>query len=202
MARRRPSTAKKRTVSSIPTGPATRRSRRKPATVASGSSCSFQTRISAGTFRLSRTEGSSKCGVTIARLALAREDRGGQPLAAPPLHAGEIGHRRAGLDQQRAEPVPRPSAAAPWRCGRDIRRGRSGRRRRSSAAARPPPPGRTGGSARREPAAAAPIARKLACCGIAPPALADEPGLAVGRARSARCPARQARRTAATIGEP
>jgi hypothetical protein len=63
---RRPSTAKKRTVSSIPTGPVTRRSRRKPATVRNGFSSSFQTRTSAGTFRLSRTEGSSKWGVTTA----------------------------------------------------------------------------------------------------------------------------------------
>ena len=66
MARLSPSTAKKRTVSSMPTGAVTRRSRRMPATTASGSSCSFQTRTSAAIFRLSRTEGSSKCGVTIA----------------------------------------------------------------------------------------------------------------------------------------
>ncbi len=38
------------------------------------------------------------------RLAVARQDRGGQPLAPPPLDAGEIGHRRAGLDQQRGKP--------------------------------------------------------------------------------------------------
>ena len=37
-----------------------------PATVSSGFSSSFQTRISDGTIRLSRTEGSSKCGVTMA----------------------------------------------------------------------------------------------------------------------------------------
>src|SRR5688572_27500076 len=64
---RSPSTAKKRTVSSMPTAAVTLRSRRMPATVANGSSCSFHTRTSAGTRRLSRTEGSSKCGVTMAR---------------------------------------------------------------------------------------------------------------------------------------
>ena len=89
------------------------------------------------TFRLSRTDGSSKCGVTIAGSPSRGQDRRGQPLAAPPLHAGEIGHRGAGLDQQRAEAVLAPSAAAPWRSAPDIRRGRSARRRRSSGGARP-----------------------------------------------------------------
>ena len=66
MARRSASTAKKRTVSSTATGAVTFRSRRMPATVTSGASSSFQTRTSAGTRRLSRTEGSSKWGVTMA----------------------------------------------------------------------------------------------------------------------------------------
>src|SRR5688572_21640238 len=50
----------------MPTGAVTLRSFRIPATVSRGFSSSFQTRISAGTIRLSRTEGSSKCGVTMA----------------------------------------------------------------------------------------------------------------------------------------
>ena len=36
-------------------------------------------------------------------VAFARHDGGGEPFAAPPLHAGEIHERCAGLDEQRAD---------------------------------------------------------------------------------------------------
>ena len=39
-------------------------------------------------------------------LALARQHGGGEPLAAPPVHAGEIDQRRAGLDEQRTDAQP------------------------------------------------------------------------------------------------
>src|SRR5678815_2071289 len=50
----------------MPTGSLTLRSARMPATVFSGSWSSCHTRSSAGTSRLSLTEGASKCGVTMA----------------------------------------------------------------------------------------------------------------------------------------
>ncbi len=40
------------------------------------------------------------------RLAVDREERGGEPLASPPLHSGEVIERGAGLDEDRAEAVP------------------------------------------------------------------------------------------------
>jgi hypothetical protein len=36
-------------------------------------------------------------------LTVAWQHGGGEPFAAPPLHAGEIHHRGAGLDEQRAD---------------------------------------------------------------------------------------------------
>ena len=55
------------------------------------------------------------------RIARRRNDRGGQPLGAPPLDAGEIVEARPGLDDDRADAVLAASAASPSRSARAAR---------------------------------------------------------------------------------
>ena len=98
------------------------RSRRKSATSFSGSSSSFQVRISAGTFRLSSTDGPFEEGRDDDRVALRRNDRRRQPLGPPPLDAGEIIEARTRLDDDRADAVLCISyRALASRCSRSAR---------------------------------------------------------------------------------
>ena len=138
MACRSPSTAKKRTLSSIPTGPERRRSRRKPATVRKRililvPDPDVRRHLQAlADRRLLEMRGHD------AGLAACRDDRSGQPLAEMPVDAGEIDHRCAGLDQQCGKPGLDHQPLRPGDAGEMLVAGDRARRRRSSTQARAP----------------------------------------------------------------
>jgi hypothetical protein len=98
-----PSSAKKRTVSSIPTGPGEAAIAQEAGDDAQRILVLVPDPDVGGDLQRLADRRLLEMGRDDARLAVAGEDRGGEALAAMPLDAGEIDHRRAGLDQDRGK---------------------------------------------------------------------------------------------------